>query len=629
MTRYNNYNDWDDDNEELDELDELEELDDIMEATGSSDSERKDYAPRGSICDVYNLYQTKPDACGQTSWSKKPQKMDAPVENSESSEYALIVRNVKCYDGRRSLNIYSIVVQSALLKTFLEDLFEGYPGVTVTLERLEFKRPFKPFVHRWESFVQARDKVTDATTKAHVDLLYRVLEEELGEVIARKNDLIQNGVITHDLVWTLFEPDAVVYTHATGHEQALKFTAGTSNNSAGFLVAASSIDYNGQQFGFRGESIDIPMYEGTVPITSLPVYPLQYHPEEAATRQRLIARGARWEQLKGYHYKQYEGPSTTSFLNRTVNFRTQTRIIIDAEAYCTFGPVRGTRVFAPFSDELDDAGRLLATPTVRGYSLANKKWAEFNLDGVREIEWNPRAFDSLVLPQGQQHLKQLVLACATAQSKRRDTFDDVVPGKGRGIILQLSGPPGVGKTLTAESVAETMRVPLYALSAEDLGTEAMDVEANLKNILQMVPKWGAVLLLDEADVFMEPRDSADLGRNALVSIFLRMLEYYEGILFLTTNRADHIDPAFESRIHVSLRYSELDAAARRQIWAQFVGQHSGFTEDQLDDIATERLNGREIKNVIKTAHLLALAQESELKYEHVDAVLSLRAFNPV
>jgi SpoVK/Ycf46/Vps4 family AAA+-type ATPase len=80
---------------------------------------------------------------------------------------------------------------------------------------------------------------------------------------------------------------------------------------------------------------------------------------------------------------------------------------------------------------------------------------------------------------------------------------------------------------------------------------------------------------------------------------------------------------------VSLRYSELDAAARRQIWTQFVGQHSGFTEDQLDDIATERLNGREIKNVIKTAHLLALAQESELKYEHVDAVLSLRAFNPV
>ncbi|KAL5363358.1 hypothetical protein BJX96DRAFT_177998, partial [Aspergillus floccosus] len=101
-----------------------------------------------------------------------------------------------------------------------------------------------------------------------------------------------------------------------------------------------------------------------------------------------------------------------------------------------------------------------------------------------------------------------------------------------------------------------------------------------------------------------------------------------GILFLTTNRADHIDPAFESRIHVSLRYSELDTAARRQIWTQFLGQSGGFTDNQLDTVASMPLNGRQIKNVLKTAHLLAQAQESELKYEHVDVVLSLRASKP-
>lgn len=93
--------------------------------------------------------------------------------------------------------------------------------------------------------------------------------------------------------------------------------------------------------------------------------------------------------------------------------------------------------------------------------------------------------------------------------------------------MLLSGPPGVGKTLTAESVAEVMRVPLYVLSAGDLGTRASTVEENLKDILRIVPKWGAVLLLDEADVFMEARNSTDLARNELVSIFLRMLEYYE------------------------------------------------------------------------------------------------------
>lgn len=146
-----------------------------------------------------------------------------------------------------------------------------------------------------------------------------------------------------------------------------------------------------------------------------------------------------------------------------------------------------------------------------------------------------------------------------AQSKQLDNFDDVIRGKDRGIILQLSGFPGVGKTLTAESVAEVMHAPLYAIRAGDLGTHAEAVEEKLQEILHLIPKWGAVLLLDEADVFiMEARSSTDLERNELVSIFLRMLEYYEGILFLTTNRAENIDPAFESRIHLSLTYKEFD-----------------------------------------------------------------------
>ncbi|KAJ5735719.1 uncharacterized protein N7483_000844 [Penicillium malachiteum] len=84
--------------------------------------------------------------------------------------------------------------------------------------------------------------------------------------------------------------------------------------------------------------------------------------------------------------------------------------------------------------------------------------------------------------------------------------------------MLLKGPPGIGKTLTAESIAEVMKVPLYSSS---------EVEYNLSGIMGLVPRWGAVLLIDEADVFMETRDNIDLKRNELVSIFLRLLEYYE------------------------------------------------------------------------------------------------------
>lgn len=115
-----------------------------------------------------------------------------------------------------------------------------------------------------------------------------------------------------------------------------------------------------------------------------------------------------------------------------------------------------------------------------------------------------------------------------------------------------------------------MRTPLYSLSAGDLGTKSQEVEKSLSNILEMNTKWKAVLLLDEADVFLEARSARDLGRNKLVSIFLRPLEYYEGILFLTTNRIENIDAAFESRIHLTLQYNNLDKASRMHVWRTFV-----------------------------------------------------------
>lgn len=211
----------------------------------------------------------------------------------------------------------------------------------------------------------------------------------------------------------------------------------------------------------------------------------------------------------------------------------QSRVIIDTEAYNTFNPNESTTfdddeaISTGPSGKLTDTQRLIATPILYGYSLKDKKWLEFYVDGMKDIVWNSQAFDSLVLPDTQQDLKQLILAFADAQSKDDDSFDDIIQGKGRGIIVLLSGPPGVGKTLTAESVAEVMKVPLYVLSAGDLGTSASKVEQTLKGVLDVVPRWKAVLLLDEADVFMEARNSTDLERNELVSIFLRMLEYFE------------------------------------------------------------------------------------------------------
>ncbi|KAI9040723.1 ATP-binding protein [Aspergillus affinis] len=594
--------------------------------------EKKEYAPVGTICDVQNLYQTKPDENECTSWSKEiPDDLPVAVEDAESAQFALILRKTKCYDGLKSLSIHSVVVQSEPLKKFLGKVLDGYPGVTLTLDRVEFVKPFAPLVHRWEGFSKACEEEEDETTKKHADLFYGILEEELRDVIARKQDHIKHGVITFNLLWTIFEPEDVVITSLGGHQSGCRFVSGEVDCEEGSYEAnVKYVEFDGEDFGWKEDTESIRFFTGTAPITSLDMYPLRYHPEKATIRESLVARGKRWEQHKGYHYKNYEGPAVSVGRDdeEETKYHVKSRIIIDAEGFNIFHPTETVRVDETIHGDLSDDQLLVTTPAVHGYSLKDKEWLRLYLDSTSDIKWDSNAFESLVLPSEQANLKDLVLAFAKAQSKQLDNFDDVVQGKGRGIVMQLSGPPGVGKTLTAESVAEVMQVPLYVMSAGELGSSADTVERRLKNILRMIPKWGAVLLLDEADVFMEERNATDLQRNELVSIFLRMLEYYEGILFLTTNRAERIDPAFESRIHVSLVYKELDQASRRHIWTQFLGRNtSAFTDEQLDSISEIELNGRQIKNALKTANLLAWVQGSDVKYNHVKTVLDLRSIS--
>ncbi|KAF1971941.1 P-loop containing nucleoside triphosphate hydrolase protein [Bimuria novae-zelandiae CBS 107.79] len=275
---------------------------------------------------------------------------------------------------------------------------------------------------------------------------------------------------------------------------------------------------------------------------------------------------------------------------------------------------------------------LLVSPSVRGYSLRDKKWFSFFIDSIKDIVWNDDAFGSLVAPQEQ---KDLILSFAESQVKSREDFDDFIQGKGRGIIMLLAGPPGVGKTLTAESVAEAMRAPLYSIGAADLGNKPSALENKLHDILEMCSKWNAVLLLDEADVFMEARSTADLERNKLVAVFLRLLEYFSDIMFLTTNRLENMDAAFESRIHLTLNYSDLDKTSRKHVWSTFLTTHArtkhsnvgAFTDAELEKLAKVQLNGRQIKNVLKTAMLLASKYDECLGMGHLETVLRLRKAN--
>ena len=186
---------------------------------------------------------------------------------------------------------------------------------------------------------------------------------------------------------------------------------------------------------------------------------------------------------------------------------------------------------------------------INGFSLPRKIWGQFMVDNLVEIVWNDNAFQKLVM---KEERRQLIHGLVKAHRQDEEAFDDIVQNKGRGLVCLLAGSPGVGKTLTAEVVAETTHRPLYVVSTGELGLDADVVDRRLETILEITRRWGCVLLIDEADVFLSIRGQ-DLARDTLVSIFLRQLEYFRGVLILTTNRQAEIDPAFESRCLTNLR----------------------------------------------------------------------------
>lgn len=156
-------------------------------------------------------------------------------------------------------------------------------------------------------------------------------------------------------------------------------------------------------------------------------------------------------------------------------------------------------------------------------------------------------------------------------------------------------------------MSELLHRPLYSVSVGELGTKVSQLEDHLSRILEVAGQWNAVILIDEADVFLEARTGQNIERNAMVGVFLRLLEYHTGVLFLTTNRVSCFDEAFRSRINVTLNFSELTDDARRQIWKNHL-EFNDIKGVDVDSLIQVKLNGRQIRNVVR----LSKTMEKEL-----------------
>jgi hypothetical protein len=286
-------------------------------------------------------------------------------------------------------------------------------------------------------------------------------------------------------------------------------------------------------------------------------------------------------------------------------------------------------------DQLTDDCVALLTGRVFAYVFQERKFAQLSVAKLRQSPKTGLALDSLKIPPAIKQAIQgsiqghLIKKAAERNMDHSWVSLDLIRGKGTGLFILLHGVPGVGKTATAEAIAEANGKPLFSITVGDLGMTPEKLETSLREIFRLASIWNCILLLDEVDTFFSQRSKADTAttKNALVSVFLRVLDYYDGILFLTTNRAGVLDEAFKSRIHYKIYYPELSLEQSLDIWklniqrVHQIEQEMSKTEkrpplaiDETDllDFAkfhfkqgSARWNGRQIRNAFQVALGLA------------------------
>lgn len=234
-------------------------------------------------------------------------------------------------------------------------------------------------------------------------------------------------------------------------------------------------------------------------------------------------------------------------------------------------------------------------PYIYCFNLAMHDYMWVHVNHLRPYEYQPELKSKLILPPD---LIDLVDVLTADQKVLRE---DIVEGKAGGTTVLLQGDPGTGKTLTAEVYAEVIKRPLYKLHSGQLGTDPEQVEEKLIAALKRAERWRAAMLIDEGDVYVRARAN-DLEQNAIVGVFLRTLEYFNGLLFFTTNRGQDIDDAFLNRCIAIIDYPKPDAEGRRRLWEvlskQFqVDMDAALIKKavaQFDDVA-----GRDIKSYLR------------------------------
>ncbi|CAG8719395.1 10991_t:CDS:2 [Cetraspora pellucida] len=500
--------------------------------------------------------------------------------------------------------------------------------------------------HVMKELKNATKSVTDLECSIHLKRLIRFLEQEYKKTIKIRKKMIANKTVSYEMLWVFYTENLDIwYRCAISKQQVGGVIVSVEDSGVNFKINIKIIEYDG--IGFKHCQIvrEINRFDGEVSFSDLPVVPIELSITQDFLKENIMTNGKQFFNLaSGHHFMKYEGPLLRDRCMWIEKIRADGRVMVDLQSFATMNPdyqmgnakppnkcdvkiLKEKNTYIEQNKLHQDSNYFLAPAVVYGFSFTVKEWGLFEISKFSDITFDTDALSQVVMPENKKRmLEGLVSQYAdTVQKTISDSpFEkslDPISNKGNGCIFLCYGPPGTGKTLTAQSVAEFLRLPLWVITVRELGSSPEKLEKELVKILDIAHIWKAVILLDEADIYLEKRSTVDLTRNTLVGIFLR-------VIFLTTNRVITFDDAVCSRVSMFFHYPKLGPSERLQVWTNFIKRAS--LPLKADDFINYELNGREIRNVLHTARLLAKNEGKDLASDIViDVIKVIQDFRQV
>lgn len=247
------------------------------------------------------------------------------------------------------------------------------------------------------------------------------------------------------------------------------------------------------------------------------------------------------------------------------------------------------------------------------------------LSGKATIIKKKHTWDDLVLPADQKEL--IKRACDQIKYKHIVYDKWGMNSKvlyGRGLSMLFTGPPGTGKTMAAQVVANELGLEIYKVDLSKVVSKYIgESEKNLGEIFDSARKSNVILLFDEFDALSgkrtEVKDSHDKNANLETSYLLQKMEEYDGITVMTTNFLENIDKALFRRISYVVNFTFPDASLRKEIWIKMYPKETPLSKDiDFDFLAHNfEIAGGNIKNAVISSTFMAASEAKKVSMHHI------------